>query len=113
MSEEAKPQADGQKDSLVSVLDKLKVIETSLTTFNGKLDNYQPTRSERWWRSFAPAILILVVWIGGVWLLVATQNIWGTISGKDWETVVLRSVVLVSAFASLTAVSIAAMRRDW
>ena len=92
---------------------QLTSLDQSLKTFNEKLATYQPTRRERWWRSLAPAVLILGIWVAGVWLLTGTQTIWGTIDKKEWETVVLRSVVLVSAFASLTAVSIAAMRRDW
>ena len=91
----------------------VKEINNQLARIEKSSAHFKETSSQRWMRSLAPFILIVVVWVSGAILLVKTQNSWGKIENGKWETVVLRSVVLVAAFGSLTAVSIAAMRRDW
>ena len=73
----------------------------------------EETKWERRLRMCLPVLVVVAVWAAGAYLLIKTQNGWGEIADELWATVVLRSAVLLGGIASMTAVSIAAMRREW
>ena len=90
-----------------------KRVETAMGPVEKQLEKFKETRKENWCRFLIPPALVLLVWVIGSILLCSTQGTWGKIDGNAWATAVLRSVVLVAGIGAMTAVSLAALRREW
>lgn len=91
----------------------LKEVAGRLDAIDAKLREIRVAQVARFRWSMVPILVVLFLWIVGFFLMFWHIDIWGSIDGRAWEAVVLRSVVISGALACLTAVSIAVMRRDW
>jgi hypothetical protein len=95
------------------VAERLEAVAGKLDALEAKFDRANSAKVERYWWTITPLVAILLLWFSCFGLLFWQLGTWGGVDGKEWEGMVLRAVVVLGALASLTAVTITAMLRNW